>query len=72
MTRDQQIFDQLDRLERGARVSHTSHNEYANDSSAGYWAYDTSVRQNEPEQHGYEPWEYDYAPELMVLNALGM
>lgn len=72
---DQQIFDQLDRLERGTHISNPSRNTYRNDSSARYSAYDVPMQRYGGEQHGYGGWqcdEFELPPEPMAHDSFGM
>lgn len=70
----QRIFDQLDRLERGARIeTHTGRNVH-HDSSADYSAYDGGYHehgQHEP-YYGERGSEYDdFVDQPLTLDSFG-
>ena len=59
---EQRIFDQLDRLERGARIETRPERETYNDSSAEYSAYDGSRAQYSQDPHYYDAPNFEDQP----------
>lgn len=67
---DQRIFEQLDMLERGARMDSCPTRDVYNDSSAEFSAYDEA----QPDYHGMEPYhqaEDEFMDQPMVLDSFG-
>ena len=70
----QRIFDQLDRLERGARVETRPTQHAYNDSSADYSAYDgerAAYNQQQAYYGGYDRELDGFEPQPMVLDSFG-
>ena len=68
---DQRIFDQLDTLERGARVETRPTRDVYNDSSAGFSAYDGYAREGMGEPHYQQDTNDEFTDQPMVLDAFG-
>ena len=65
---DQRIFDQLDRLERGARIETRPPPVVYNNSSAEFSGYDMP-EQAYGDPAGYD--QYEFADQPMVLDSFG-
>lgn len=68
------MFDQLDRLERGARIDPRAIEQQRNDSSAGYSAYDEQQGHYGIEQQHYEAWpreRNEFVEQPMTLDSFG-
>lgn len=74
LTMTQRLFEQLDRLERGARVEDHPPREAYNESSADYSAYEGNRLHGEPQAgyYGhYEPVHEPYVEEPLTFDAFG-
>ncbi len=73
MARDDHFFDQLDRLERSARVTTRPTRDVYHDSSAEYSSYEEPPHYAEEGSHHPEraPEGYDLTDEPMTLDSFG-
>ena len=68
---DQRIFDQLDRLEQGARIETRTRREDYNNDSAQKSAYDGHRGHSYGHERDYQQTQNDFVDQPMILDSFG-